>query len=54
MWQGPKEEAERILAENGSFHLIKTVSKRMAREGLLFSAVDMTGVSVEDDDIMPG
>lgn len=52
VWQGSKEEAEAVLKENGSFHLIKTVSKRMAREGLLFSAVDITGIRVESEDIV--
>lgn len=34
--------SSRILAENGAFHELKTVSKRLARIGLLFSAVTPT------------
>eukprot|EP00092_Neocalanus_flemingeri_P027073 GFUD01029359.1.p1 GENE.GFUD01029359.1~~GFUD01029359.1.p1 ORF type:complete len:1934 (+),score=582.76 GFUD01029359.1:141-5942(+) len=54
LWRGTKEEAERVLKENGDFERIKTVSKRMAREGLLFSSVELTGVQVKPEDIIEG
>ena len=52
LWRGSPAEAEKVLIENGEFDRIKTVSKRMAREGLLFSAIDYTGVEIQWEDII--
>ena len=54
MWKGSKEEVAGLLASCGDFHNISTVSKMMAREGLLFSSVQMSGVYVEKEDIIKG
>ena len=54
LWRGSKEEVADLLAACGDFHKITTVSKRMAREGLLFSSVQMSGVQVEKEDIIKG
>ena len=54
LWRGSNEEVAGRLAECGDFHKISTVSKRMAREGLLFSSVQMSGVHVEKEDIIKG
>ena len=52
LWRGTPAQAETVLLENGQFDKLKTVSKRMAREGLLFSAIDNTGVEIDDEDIV--
>ena len=52
LWRGSPAEAEAVLLENGEFDKLKTVSKRMAREGLLFSAIDYTGVDIEWENII--
>ena len=54
MWKGSKEVVAGLLASCGDFHKISTVSKMMAREGLLFSSVQMSGVHVEKEDIIEG
>ena len=54
LWRGDRGEVARVLAECGDLHKITSVSKRMAREGLLFSSVELSGVKVEEGDIIPG
>ena len=54
LWRGSKDEVDRLLSGCGDFHKIGTLSKRMAREGLLFSSVQMSGVHVEKGDIIRG
>ena len=54
LWRGSTRDVADVLASCGDFHKIATVSKRMAREGLLFSSVQMSGVHVEKEDIIKG
>ena len=48
LWRGPEEEVETLLKECGQFDKLKTVSKRMARVGQLFSGVFPSGVLLEE------
>lgn len=42
LWKGTPNEASAILRENGDFDCINSVSKRLARIGLLFSGCELT------------
>ena len=52
MYKGCAENVEEILKRNGDFNNIKTVSKRIARIGLLFSGVTPTKIEVKHEDII--
>ncbi|KAK3748423.1 hypothetical protein QZH41_005767 [Actinostola sp. cb2023] len=50
MWKGSQKDADAIIAENGEFDE-KSVSKRMARISLLFSAIKLTSISVYKEEV---
>ncbi len=47
LWRGTAKEAAAVLEECGQFAALKTVSKRMARVGQLFSKVHCSGVELD-------
>lgn len=51
MWKGPQTEADKIIKENGDFEKM-SVSKRMARISLLFSAINLTNVAVGEENVV--
>ncbi|XP_045213518.2 uncharacterized protein LOC123564206 [Mercenaria mercenaria] len=51
MYQGNARDVEQILLRHGDFSSIRTVSKRLARIGLLFSGIFPTTVTVAEEDI---
>ena len=52
MWRGPVDDVAAIIAENGEFAEIKTVSKWIARIGLLFSSVKVTGITISEEQVI--
>ena len=46
LWKGSQTEADVIIRENGDFDEIRTVSKRLAKIGLLFSGVKITSITL--------
>ncbi|XP_052769817.1 uncharacterized protein LOC128209691 [Mya arenaria] len=49
LWRGPQQEVDEIIESNGDFSQIQTVSKRLARIGLLFSGVQLTTQNVSPE-----
>jgi nicotinamide riboside kinase len=51
LYGGSTDEIQQILDDNGDFHKIKTISKRSARIGLLFSSCTPT-IHIESENII--
>jgi hypothetical protein len=52
LWKGTPQDVDQILKDCGRFDLLATVSKRMARIGLLFSSAYLTDVHVPERDVV--
>ena len=49
MFRGSDKDVSDVINESGRFVQLKTVSKYLARIGLLFSAVTLTDIRVEPE-----